>query len=161
MSTGFSKIFGCVGVALAFYATAKPSKKKKTLGLLIPITLTAVLCGVTEPIEFTFLFVAPWLFIVHALLAATISTVMYLFGIVGVFSGGLIEMASFNWIPLMSSHWKQYLLMLIIGLIFIGIWFVVFKFLIEKFDVKTPGREDEEEVTFHTKADYREKKMVV
>ena len=158
MSTGFSKIFGCVGVALAFYATAKPDKKKKTLGLLIPITLTAVVCGVTEPIEFTFLFVAPWLFVVHALLAATISTVMYLFGIVGVFSGGLIEMASFNWIPLMSSHWKEYLMMLAIGIVFIGIWFVVFKFLIEKFDVKTPGREDEEEVTFHTKADYRAKK---
>ena len=67
-------------------------------------------------------------------------------------------MASLNWIPLMGSHWKQYLLMLAIGLAFTGIWFVTFKFLIEKFDVKTPGREDDEEVTFHTKSDFREKK---
>ncbi len=158
-STGFSKIFGCTGAALAFYVTSKPEKRKKTLGLLVPITLTAIFCGVTEPIEFTFLFVAPWLFIVHALLAATLSTVMYLAGIVGIHAGGVIEMASLNWIPLMASHWKQYLLMLVIGLIFTGIWFIVFKFLIQKFDVKTPGREDdEEEVKFHTKAEYRERK---
>ena len=157
-STGFSKIFGCTGAALAFYATSKPEKRKKTLGLLIPITLTAIFCGVTEPIEFTFLFIAPWLFIVHAVLAATLSTAMYLAGIVGIHAGGVIEMASLNWIPLMGSHWKQYLLMLAIGLAFTGIWFVTFKFLIEKFDVKTPGREDDEEVTFHTKSDFREKK---
>lgn len=158
-STGFSKIFGCVGVALAFYKTANPDKRKKTLGLLIPITLTAIFCGVTEPIEFTFLFVAPWLFVVHAILAATISTVMYIAGIVGIHSGGIIEMASFNWIPLMSSHWHQYLLMLVIGIIFIGIWYFVFKFLIEKFNFKTPGREDNKDVVFHTKADYKEKNM--
>lgn len=157
-STGFSKIFGCPGAALAFYVTAKDKKKKKTLGLLIPITLTAIFCGVTEPIEFTFLFVAPWLFIVHAILSATLSTVMYLAGIVGVHCGGVIEMASLNWIPLMSTHWKQYLLMLAIGLVFTVIWFVTFKFLIEKFNLKTPGREDDEEVTFHTKSEYRERK---
>ncbi|WP_297133457.1 alpha-glucoside-specific PTS transporter subunit IIBC [Terrisporobacter sp.] len=158
-STGFSKIFGCAGVALAFYATAKPEKKKKTLGLLVPITLTAIFCGVTEPIEFTFLFVAPWLFIVHALLAATLSTAIYLAGVVGIHAGGVIEMASLNWIPLMANHWQQYLAMLGIGLVFTVIWFVVFKFLIIKFDVKTPGREDDDEdVKFHTKSDYKEKK---
>ena len=157
-STGFSKIFGCAGVALAFYVTAKPEKKKKTLGLLVPITLTAIFCGVTEPIEFTFLFVAPWLFIVHALLAATLSTAIYLAGVVGIHAGGVIEMASLNWIPLMANHWQQYLAMLGIGLVFTVIWFVVFKFLIIKFDVKTPGREDDEDVKFHTKSDYKEKK---
>lgn len=158
-STGFSKIFGCPGIALAFYATAKPEKRKKVLGLLIPITLTAIFCGVTEPIEFTFLFVAPWLFVVHALLAATLSTAMYIAGIVGIHAGGVIEMASLNWIPLMGNHWKEYLLMLVIGLVFTGIWFVVFKFLIQKFNVKTPGREDDEDdVKFHSKAEYREKK---
>ncbi|WP_434799399.1 alpha-glucoside-specific PTS transporter subunit IIBC [Terrisporobacter vanillatitrophus] len=158
-STGFSKIFGCLGVALAFYSTAKPQNKKKVLGLLVPVTLTAIFCGVTEPIEFTFLFVAPWLFVVHALLAATLSTVMYIAGIVGIHSGGVIEMSSFNWIPLMSSHWREYLLMLGIGLAFTGIWFVVFKTLILKFDVKTPGREDDEEdIKLRSKAEYREKK---
>ena len=71
-STGFSKIFGVPGIALAFYATAKPEKRKKVLGLLIPITLTSIFCGVTEPIEFTFLFVAPWLFAVHSLLCSNL-----------------------------------------------------------------------------------------
>lgn len=157
-STGFSKIFGCPGIVLAFYSTAKKEKKKKILGLLIPITLTAIFCGVTEPIEFTFLFVAPVLFVVHALLAATLSTTMYLAGIVGIHSGGAIEMASLNWIPLMGNHWKQYLLLLVIGLAFTGIYFVVFKFLIQKFDFKTPGREDDEEIKFGSKEEFREKK---
>lgn len=157
-STGFSKIFGCPGIALAFYSTAKKEKKKKILGLLIPITLTAIFCGVTEPIEFTFLFVAPVLFVVHALLAATLSTTMYLAGIVGIHSGGAIEMASLNWIPLMGNHWKQYLLLLVIGLAFTGIYFVVFKFLIQKFDFKTPGREDDDEIKFGSKKEFREKK---
>ena len=157
-STGVSKIFGCPGIALAFYSTAKKEKKKKILGLLIPITLTAIFCGVTEPIEFTFLFVAPVLFVVHALLAATLSTTMYLAGIVGIHSGGAIEMASLNWIPLMGNHWKQYLLLLVIGLAFTGIYFVVFKFLIQKFDFKTPGREDDDEIKFGSKEEFREKK---
>ena len=157
-STGFSKIFGCPGIALAFYSTAKKEKKKKILGLLIPITLTAIFCGVTEPIEFTFLFVAPVLFVVHALLAATLSTTMYLAGIVGIHSGGAIEMASLNWIPLMGNHWKQYLLLLVIGLAFTGIYFVVFKFLIQKLDFKTPGREDDDEIKFGSKEEFREKK---
>ncbi len=65
-ATGYSKIFGCPGIALAFYFTAKKDKRKELLALLIPITLTAILCGVTEPIEFTFLFIAPMLFVVHA-----------------------------------------------------------------------------------------------
>ena len=156
-ATGFSKIFGCTGIALAFYATAKPEKRKKVLGLLVPITLTAIFCGVTEPIEFTFLFMAPVLFVVHAVLAACLSTCMYLAGIVGIHAGGVIEMASLNWIPLMGNHWKQYLVMLLIGLFFVAIYFVVFRFLILKFDFKTPGREDDEEIKFNSKAEFREK----
>lgn len=160
-ATGYSKIFGCPGIALAFYATAKPEKKKKVLGLLIPITLTAIVCGVTEPIEYTFLFISPPLFLVHAFMAATLSTIMNLFGIVGVFSGGTIEMASLNWIPLMASHWPQYLLQLVIGLCGTAVWFFVFRFLILKFDIKTPGREvDSEEVKFYSKSEYREKQNV-
>lgn len=157
-ATGFSKVFGCPGIALAFYATARPEKKKKVMALLIPITLTAIFCGVTEPIEFTFLFIAPPLFVVHAVLAATLSTVMYLAGIVGIHSGGAIEMASLNWIPLMANHWQQYLLMLVIGLVFTGIWFVVFRFLILKFNFQTPGREaDADDIKFYSKQEYRDK----
>lgn len=157
--TGLSKIFGCPGIALAFYTTAKTAKKKKIAGLLIPITLTAIVCGVTEPIEFTFLFIAPFLFVVHAALAATLSTIAYLLGVVGVLSGGLIEMSALNFIPLMANHWTTYLTLLVVGLIFMGIYFIVFRFLILKFDFKTPGREeDDEEIKFHNKADYKEKK---
>lgn len=152
--TGWSKIFGCTGIALAFFSTARPEKRKELLGLLIPITLTAIFCGVTEPIEYTFLFIAPALFVVHAVLAACLATTMYLFGVVGVFSGGLIEMASLNFIPLASSHGLQYLVALVIGLVFTGIYFVVFRTLILKFDFKTPGREEDTEIEFKSKKDY-------
>ena len=74
--------FGCPGIALAFYATAKPEKKKELLSLLIPITLTAIFCGVTEPIEFTFLFIAPPLFIVHCVLAALLAMAINMVGCV-------------------------------------------------------------------------------
>ena len=155
---GWSKIFGCVGVALAFYKTALPENKKKIAGLMLPVALTAVLSGVTEPIEFTFLFIAPQLFVVHAILAALLSVAMNIFGVVGVYAGGVIEMASLNWIPLAANHWKTYLIMLVIGLIAIGVWYVVFKFLIEKFDFKTPGRtSDKDSAKLYTKADYKEK----
>ena len=132
--TGLSKVFGGAGITLAFYATAKPEKKKKALALLIPIGVTAVACGITEPLEFTFLFVAPQLFIVHALLAATLSTVVYCMGIVGVLSDGLISMAALNFIPLMSTHWGEYLKLFAVGLIFTAIYFFLFRFLIKKFD---------------------------
>lgn len=155
--TGLSKIFGCPSIALAFYATAKKEKKTKIAGLLIPITLTAIFCGITEPIEFTFLFVAPVLFVVHAVLAATLATTAYALGVVGVLSGGLIEMSALNYIPLMAAHWPTYLTLLIVGLAFTSIYFVVFRFLILKFDFKTPGREDDEEITFHSKKEFREK----
>lgn len=155
--TGLSKMFGCTGIALAFYKTAREEKKKQVMGLLIPITLTAIFCGVTEPIEFTFLFIAPQLFVVHAFLAATLSTVANALGVVGCMSGGLIEISSLNFIPLMAKHWKTYLTLLVVGLIFVLIYYVVFKFLILKLDLKTPGREDEEEIKFHSKAEYRKK----
>ncbi len=156
----WSKMFGCPGIALAFYFTAKPEKRQELLGLLIPITLTAIFCGMTEPIEFTFLFIAPGLFIVHCALAACLATAMNAVGVVGVFAGGLIEISSLNLIPLWANHWMTYLVGLVVGLVFTGIWFVVFRFLIVKFDFKTPGREDdEEEIKFHSKAEYRAAKQ--
>lgn len=155
--SSWSKVFGCPGIALAFYATARPERRKELLALLVPVTLTAIVCGVTEPIEFTFLFIAPVLFVVHAALAAVLAMVMNALGCVGVFSGGLIEMSSLNFIPLMANHWPAYLAGLVAGLCFTGIWFVVFRFLILKLDLKTPGREeDSEEVTFHSKQEFRD-----
>ena len=142
---------GLPGAAYAMYRCAKPEKRKAVGGLLLSAALTSMLTGITEPLEFTFLFVAPMLFVVHAFLAATLATTMWLAGIVGINSGGLIEIASLNLIPLMRNHWQQYLLELVIGLIFTAIWFVVFRFLILKFDFKTPGREDEAEIEFGSK----------
>lgn len=156
-STGWSKIFGCTGIALAFYFTARKERRTELAGLLVPITLTAILCGVTEPIEYTFLFIAPQLFVVHAVLAATLSTCIVASGCVGVFAGGLIEMASLNFIPLWASHWQQYLTAFAIGIVFTGIYFVVFRWLILKFDFKTPGREElDEDIEFKSKKEYRE-----
>lgn len=157
---GMSKIFGSIGIAGAFYATAKPNKKKIVLGLLIPATLTAVVAGITEPLEFTFLFIAPALFAVHALLAAALSATVFAFGVVGNFGGGLIDFAALNWIPLANNHGGTYITQIVIGLIFTAIYFIVFRFLILKFNFKTPGREDDnEEAKLYTKEDYKAKKI--
>lgn len=155
-ATGWSKIYGVPGIAAAFYATARPERRKQLLALLIPVTLTAVLCGVTEPIEFTFLFVAPVLFVVHALLSALLSMCMNLVGAVGVFSGGLIEMASFNFIPLWANHAMTYLATLGVGLCFTFVYFFVMRALILRLDLKTPGREDERDIHFNSKNEYLE-----
>ena len=128
------------------------------MGLLIPATLTAVVAGITEPLEFTFLFIAPMLFFVHSLLTAFLDMTMYAFGVVGNFGGGLIDFISLNWIPLGHAYWQTYLVQMLIGVVYIGVYIVIFRFLILKFDFKTPGREDEEEeIKLYTKADYKEK----
>jgi PTS system arbutin-like IIC component len=155
---GLSKVFGCTGIALAIYTTAKPEKKKIVAGLLIPATLTAVIAGITEPLEFTFLFIAPALFALHSVLAATLAAVSYTFGVVGNFGGGLIEWMAQNWMPLFRYHSTTYLTQIIIGLIFTAIYFFAFRFAILKFDLATPGRErDTDETKLYTKADYKAK----
>jgi PTS system arbutin-like IIC component len=156
--TGHSKVFGCLGIALAIYATAKQEKKKIVAGLLIPATLTAMLSGVTEPLEFTFLFIAPALFAVHAVLAATLAATEYAFGVSGYFCDGLINWFALNWLPLFKYHPFTYITQIIIGLCFTVIYFFVFRFLILKFNFATPGREAEDEETkLYTKADYKAK----
>nr|WP_196594802.1 alpha-glucoside-specific PTS transporter subunit IIBC [Pectinatus sottacetonis] len=156
--TSMSKMFGCPGIALAIYATAKKSKKKIIAGLLIPAVLTAILCGVTEPLEFTFLFIAPMLFAVHAVLAGLMAMTAYAFGVVGAFDGGLIECAVENWIPLFKYHSTTYIIQFAVGFVFTAIYFFVFRWLIIHFDFKTPGRGDDSEDKLYTKADYKAKK---
>lgn len=157
---GMSKIFGAPGIALAIYSTAKPEKKKLVAGLLIPATLTAIIAGITEPLEFTFLFIAPVLFLVHSILAATLSATAYAFGVVGNFGGGIIEWVAQNWLPLFKYHSGTYITQIFIGLCFTGIYYFVFRFAIQKFNFKTPGREEaDEETKLYTKADYKAKKM--
>ncbi len=113
-------------------------------GLLIPATLTAVLVGITEPLEFTFLFISPLLFAIHAVLAATMATVMYIFGVVGNMGGGLLDQfLPQNWIPMFHNHASTVFTQIGIGLCFTGIYFVVFRTLIERLNLKNagPGRE--------------------
>jgi len=158
---GNSNIFGLPAAALAMYITAKADKKKKVAGLLIPAAFTAMVAGITEPLEFTYIFVSPLLFAVKALIDAVMVVVMYTFGVTGNFGGGLIEFLSMNWIPLFGNHWPTYLTQIIIGIIFFFIYFFVFRFMILKLNIKTPGREDDEEETkLYDKEDYKEKKQV-
>lgn len=156
---GNAKVFAPIGITLAFYFSANKKKRKQVLALMIPAALTAMLTGITEPIEFTFLFIAPILFVVHAVLCACINMAMYAIGAVGAFGNGLIAWLSLNWIPLGAQHYMTYILQVIVGLAFSAIWFVVFYFLITKFDFKTPGREEDGEAAkLYTKQDYKNKK---
>ncbi|MFL4292583.1 alpha-glucoside-specific PTS transporter subunit IIBC [Enterobacter asburiae] len=152
---GNSKVFGSVGIAFAIWYTASPENRVKVAGLLVPATLTAVLVGITEPLEFTFLFISPLLFAVHAVLAATMATVMYAFGVVGNMGGGLLDQfLPQNWIPMFHNHASTVFTQIGIGVCFTGIYFVVFKTLIERLNLKTPGRE-ESEIKLYSKADYK------
>lgn len=138
---GNSKVFGSVGIALALYFTAAPENRVKVAGLLIPATLTAMLVGITEPLEFTFLFISPLLFAVHAVLAATMATVMYICGVVGNFGGGLLDQfLPQNWIPMFHHHASMMFIQIGIGLCFTALYFVVFRTLILRLNLKTPGR---------------------
>ena len=152
---GNSKVFGSVGIALAIWYTASPENRVKVAGLLVPATLTAVLVGITEPLEFTFLFISPLLFAVHAVLAATMATVMYTFGVVGNMGGGLLDQfLPQNWIPMFHNHAATVFTQIGIGVCFTGVYFVVFKTLIARLNLKTPGRE-ESEIKLYSKADYK------
>ena len=152
---GNSKVFGSVGIAFAIWYTASPENRVKVAGLLVPATLTAVLVGITEPLEFTFLCISPLLFAVHAVLAATMATVMYAFGVVGNMGGGLLDQfLPQNWIPMFHNHASTVFTQIGIGVCFTGIYFAVFKTLIERLNLKTPGRE-ESEIKLYSKADYK------
>ncbi|WP_058910689.1 alpha-glucoside-specific PTS transporter subunit IIBC [Entomohabitans teleogrylli] len=152
---GNSKVFGSVGIALALWYTAAPENRVKVAGLLVPATLTAVLVGITEPLEFTFLFISPLLFAVHALLAATMATVMYLCGVVGNMGGGLLDQfLPQNWIPMFHNHASMIFTQIGIGLSFTAIYFAVFQTLIVRLNLNTPGREASE-IKLYSKADYQ------
>jgi len=154
-----SKIFYPIGIGAAFITTAKPEKRKQTLALIIPTAATAVLAGITEPFEFTFLFLAPVLFAVHAMLSAVFSMTIYALGVAGQIGNGLIANITGFVIPLFENHWGAILIYYGIGILFIFIYFFVFRWAILKFDIKTPGREEEtEDVTMYTKKDYKAKK---
>lgn len=141
-ATGWSKLFGLPAIAAAFYFTAKPERRAGLKAILWPAIVASVVCGITEPLEFLFMFTYPGLFLLYAVLSSCLAMAMNFFGVVGIFSGGFMEMAAFNFIPLMRTHAGSYLLALGIGLMFSAVFFLVFRGLILAFDLKTPGRED-------------------
>lgn len=151
-------IFGLPGAALAMYRCAKPEKRKVVGGLLLSAALTAMLTGITEPIEFTFLFVAVPMYVVHCILAGVSYMLMHILGVgVGMtFSGGIIDLTLFGILQgNAKSHWVW---IPIIGVIYFFVYYFVFKFMITKFDYKTPGRDDAEEVKLYTRADVNARK---
>ncbi len=148
-------IFGLPGAALAMYQTAKPNKKKQAGGLLLSAALASMLTGITEPIEFSFLFAAPELFLVQVLLAGSCYMVAHILNIaVGVtFSGGLLDLLFFG--ILQGNAKTSWLLILPCGVVYFFLYYFIFKYLIKKHNFKTPGREDDDEDThMHSKAEY-------
>ncbi|MER7777195.1 MULTISPECIES: PTS transporter subunit EIIC [unclassified Streptomyces] len=148
--SGFFPImmFGLPAAAIAIAHTARPERRKAVLGMMVSLALTSFVTGVTEPIEFSFMFIAPVLYVLHAVLTAISMAVTWGLGVHAGFnfSAGAIDYA-LNW-HLATKPW----LIIPIGLVFAAIYYVTFRFAIVKFDLKTPGREPEEEVEDLTKA---------
>lgn len=154
-------IFGLPAAAYAMYKNAKPENKKKAGGLLLSAALTSMLTGITEPLEFTFLFVAPLMYGVHCVLAGLSYMLMHIFNVgVGMtFSGGVIDLALFG--ILQGNKKTNWIWIVIIGLAYAFIYYFVFNFLIRKFNFKTPGREDlGAETKLYSRADYNQKSSV-
>lgn len=135
-------MFGLPAAALAIYHTAKPGSKKVVAGLMGSAALTSFLTGITEPLEFSFLFVAPLLFFIHAILDGLAFLTMYLLDVhLGyTFSGGFIDFVLLGVLPNQTNWW----LVIPVGLVYAVIYYFVFRFLITKFNYKTPGREDKQ-----------------
>lgn len=154
-------MFGLPAAAYAMYKQAKPSKKKVVGSLLASAAFTAALTGITEPIEFTFLFVAPALYGVHCLLAGLSFMLMDILSVfIGMtFSGGVIDFSLFGLLPAGAGVPTNWLRLILVGLVYAVVYYFLFSFLIKKFNLKTPGREeDEAETKLYTKADYNAKK---
>ncbi len=152
-------IFGLPGAALAMYRCAKPEKKKAAGGLLLSAALACMMTGITEPLEFSFLFVAPALFIVQVILAGSAYMIAHMLNIaVGLtFSGGLLDLFFFG--ILQGNKKTSWLLIIPVGIIYFLLYYFIFLFLIKKFNFKTPGREDEnEETKLYMKADVNAKR---
>ena len=146
-------IFGLPGAALAMYQCAKPEKRKVAGGLLLSAALTSMLTGITEPLEFTFIFVALPMYAVHCVLAGLSYMFMHILNVgVGMtFSGGLIDMVLFGVMQgNAKTHW---IWIVVVGIVYFVLYYLVFRFMITKFDYKTPGRDDAEEVKLYTRAD--------
>ena len=150
-------IFGLPGAALAMYKTADNKKKKMVSGLLLSAALTSMITGITEPLEFTFLFVAPLLYGIHCVLAGLSYALMHFFGVgVGMtFSGGLIDLFLFG--VLQGNEKTNWVWVIIVGIFYFIIYYFLFSFLIKKLNLRTPGRFDDEEVKLYKRSDLEKK----
>ena len=149
-------IFGLPGAAFALYRCAKPENRKVVGGLLLSAALTSMLTGITEPLEFTFLFVAPAMYIVHCVFAGAAYMLMHILNVgVGMtFSGGFIDFALFG---IMQGNAKTNWIMIpIVGIFYFALYYFVFSFMIKKFNYKTPGRDDSE-IKLYTRKDMNAK----
>ncbi len=152
-------IFGLPGAALAMYRCAKPEKKKAAGGLLLSAALACMMTGITEPLEFSFLFVAPALFIVQVILAGSAYMLAHILNIaVGLtFSGGLLDFFLFG--ILQGNAKTSWMMVIPVGIVYFFLYYFIFSFLIKKFNFKTPGREDDDtETKLYTKADVNARK---
>ena len=152
-------IFGLPGAALAMYQCAKPEKKKAAGGLLLSAALACMATGITEPLEFSFLFVAPALFAVQVVLAGSAYMIAHILNIaVGLtFSGGLLDFFLFG--ILQGNEKTSWMRIIPVGIIYFLLYYFIFKFMIRKFNFKTPGREDDDvETKLYTKADVNARK---
>jgi len=146
-------IFGLPGAALAMYHTAKPENRKKVGGLLLSAALTSMLTGITEPLEFTFLFVAPLLYAIHCVFAGLAYMLMHIFrvGVGMTFSGGLVDLFLFG--ILQGNAKTNWIWVVIVGVFYFIVYYLVFRLLIQKMNLKTPGRGEEEDVKLYTRKD--------
>ena len=152
-------MFGLPGAALAMYQCAKPEKKKAAGGLLLSAALACMATGITEPLEFSFLFVAPALFVVQVILAGSAYMIAHILNIaVGLtFSGGFLDFFLFG--ILQGNEKTSWIRVIPVGIIYFFLYYFIFKFMIKKFDFKTPGREDDDvETKLYTKADVNARK---
>lgn len=152
-------IFGLPGAALAMYQCAKPEKKKAAGGLLLSAALACMMTGITEPLEFSFLFVAPALFAVQVILAGSAYMLAHIMNVaVGLtFSGGFLDLFLFG--ILQGNEKTSWMRIIPAGIVYFFLYYIVFTVLIKKFNFKTPGREDDDtETKLFTKADVNARK---
>lgn len=153
---GISKMFGLIGACLAMYITCPPEKRKNVRAILIPAAFTSFIAGVTEPIEFSFMFIAPVLFVIHSALSGLSMVALNILDVRAIGPNGFIDFLLMN-LPLGvgKTSWPLYIL---VGLVFFAIYFVIFRFMILKFNLKTLGRETEDmEMKLYSKKDYEDK----
>lgn len=151
-------IFGLPGAALAMYHTSRIENRKKVGGLLLSAALTSMLTGITEPLEFTFLFVAPLLYGIHCVFAGLAYMLMHVFNVgVGMtFSGGLVDLFLFG--ILQGNAKTNWMWIVIVGIFYFAVYYLIFRFLIKKLDLKTPGRGEEEDIKLYSRKDVEDKR---